>query len=276
MRNVAIVIKRALVVGLILAFAGAAQAAIITLSDGGSTVVIDPDTSAGVKQWTVGGVNHVAQQWFWFRTNLDGSKAQEYSIDQISAPVVSTPVPNFTTITYTDPLKQFKVSVTYALIGAYMSADLGEIISFTNTSKQPITLNFFEYSDFDLAGTVNDGKVEILNGNQAYQWDTAQTNELNVSETVVSGSPDRSEVGVWPSTLTKLTDVNIDDLDNSYLLEETANLTWAFQWEDRVLQPGRSLLISKDKWIEYNAPVPEPAGLGLIGLVLLALRKRRS
>ena len=276
MRNVAIVIKRALVVGLILAFAGAAQAGIITLSDGGSTVVIDPDSSAGVKQWMVGGVNHLAQQWFWFRTDLEGVNAQEYSIDQISAPVVSQPAPNFANITYTDAQNRFKVSVTYALVGAHGCADLAEIISFTNTSAAPITLDFFQYSDFDLAGTMNDGKVQIVGGNQAWQYDTAQINELNVTETVVNGSPDRSEVGIWPSTLTKLTDGVPDDLDNTALLVDTKNLTWTFQWQDRVLQPGRSLLISKDKWIQYDAPVPEPAGLGLIGLVLLALRKRRS
>lgn len=42
----------------------------ITLQNNNSTVTINPGSSAGVEDWTVNGVNQLAQQWFWYA--IDG------------------------------------------------------------------------------------------------------------------------------------------------------------------------------------------------------------
>ena len=39
----------------------------VTLANGNSTALVDVGSSAGMYNWTVDGVNQLAQQWFWYR-----------------------------------------------------------------------------------------------------------------------------------------------------------------------------------------------------------------
>ncbi len=41
----------------------------ITLADGNSSALVDVGSTAGMYNWTVDGVNQLAQQWFWYRTD---------------------------------------------------------------------------------------------------------------------------------------------------------------------------------------------------------------
>jgi len=91
----------------------------------------------------------------------------------------------------------------------------------------------------------------------------------------MTGSPDLSEVALFSTTHDKLMDGGIDNLDGSVAGYGPADLTWAFQWSERTIAPGQAFMISKDKLLTME-PIPEPAGLGLMGLALLGLRKRRS
>ena len=69
------------------------------------------------------------------------------------------------------------------------------------------------------------------------------------------------------------------DKRSNIILTVDGDMAWAFQWE-KELAPGEALLFSKNKHISIkpggDKPVPEPAGLGLVGVALLALRKRRK
>jgi len=271
------IIVAALVAAVALVLTGPAVAEVITLADGNSTLQIDPESSLGVFNWSIGDVSKLHQQWFWFRNNLDDYDDHEYSIDQISAPVVfqHAGVPGLAILTYTDP-DRFSVQVTYLLTGGagLLTSDLMENVKITNLSAETLTFDIFQYSDFDLGASGDDSSVRITGGNTAMQ--TAYGGAMiTLSETVTTGSPDLSETGVFSTTLDKLMDGNVDDLDGSTLANGPANLTWAFQWADRAIAPGQAFMISKDKLLTME-PVAEPASLGLIGIALLALRKKRS
>ena len=256
-----------------LLMAASAQAGLVTLQSGSSVAEIDPDSSSGVIRWDIGGTSQLSQQWFWLRTDLDGLDAREYSLNEISSASVDQFLPNIARITYAEP--RLSVEVTYALVsGAGLtSADMAEIIKITNRTEDDITINFFQYSDFDLGGDAEDEEVRITGGNTVFQRDK---NGTILSETVASGSPDLSEVAEAPHTLDKLEDGDIDDLDGSTSLVGPADMTWAFQWKDRIIPGGQALIISKDKAITQDMPIPEPAGLGLLGIAMLAGRKRRG
>jgi len=255
-----------------------------TLVDGDSVVEVDPDSSAGARSWTFGGKSYLAQQWFWFRTDVDGLyDDKEYSIDEISAPVVDHVDPAVATITYAGADVEAKVTYTLAdEAGPSGGSTLVETVVFTNKTDGSMKLYFFQYSDFELGGTVNDVKVEILNDNLAKQTDTPAAGVVILSETVVTSIPAEtplSEVDKTGATLAKLMDADDDVLDGSTLLNGPGDLTWAFQWTLDI-PSGQALLLSKIKDITFKQNggqiVPEPAGLGLIGLALLALRRRRS
>ena len=269
----------ACVAAVALAVGGPAVAGLITLADGNATLQIDPDTSAGVLDWSIGTTTNLDRQWFWFRNDLPEWSGREYSVDEIGTPVVfQTPaVPNLAILTYTDAQNRFSIQLTYMLTGGAGSrtADLMENVKVTNLGDTTLTFDIFQYSDFSLGGDSDDYSVRITGGNRAVQ--TGYGPGVTLSETVTTGSPDLSEVGmgIYPTTLEKLTDSDIDDLSGSTVLYGPADLTWAFQWSDRSIAPGHAFIISKDKLLTVQ-PVPEPAGLGLIGLALLALRKRRS
>lgn len=279
--------SKVMVIGLAMAlvlavgsYASAITAVDVTLTDDDSTVVIDPHGSTGMKTWKIGDTDHLSQQWFWFRTSLGGVYSdREYSIDEISAPSVVQAIPSVAEITYADG--NIEAQVTYSLTdvpGLLGGSDLIEIVRVTNNTDEALTLTLIQYSDFDLGGTATDTDLEITNGNTATQKDTAVG--ALMSETVVSQLHlVSSEVGYWNTTLAKLVDGDVDNLDGTTLLTVDGNMTWAFQWE-KELAPGEALLFSKNKHISLkpggDKPVPEPAGLGLVGIALLALRKRRS
>ena len=267
----------ALAVAVVFAAAPAARGALIALTDGTSTVGINPESSMGVYEWNIGSNTYLNQQWFWFRNDLDDYDDHEYSIDELSAPVVINPIPNLAIVNYTDSQNRFGIQVTYLLTGGTgtETSDLAETIRITNLSDDPMTFTFFQYSDFDLAGDPDDHKVAVTGGNTVIQSDYGTT--VKLLETVVTGAPDLCETGIGPATLAKLTDLLVDDLDGSAVQNGPANLTWAFQWDDQTIAPGEDFIISKDKLLTTaTVPVPEPAGLGLIGIALLGWRKRRS
>jgi len=264
----------ALVIALAVMAAPAARAVPITMTDGTSTVSVDPDSSAGVYEWNIGSTSYLNQQWFWFRNNLDDYDDREYSIDELSLNFALQPIPNLAILEYTDIQSRFAIQVTYLLTGTtgILTSDLAEAIRITNLSDDPLSFDFFQYSDFDLGGDTDDYSVVVTGGNTVMQIDYGTA--ISLLETVVTGSPDLSETGVFSTTLT---DLDIDDLDGTVLKNGPANLTWAFEWADRVINPGQAFIISKDKLLTIE-PVAEPGSfallvLGLGGIVRLKRRK---
>lgn len=270
-----------LVVLFMLAVTATTQAGLVsyTLTDDNSTAVITSESSEGMSEWTIDGVNHLSQQWFWYRIG----NAAEASIDTLTFIDGGVTDTNFDEDDDTLYLRyandqaatQFTVEVRFILDGGSIGSgvsDIAEQISLTNTGDEPLDFHFFQYSDFDLGGDGADDTVELANANAVRQSDAGWT----VSETVVTPAADAFELDFYPVTRSRLDDDAATTLGNAFGAGPVGpgDVTWAFQW-DETIAPGGAFQISKDKNI-----TPEPASLALLVLGIIPLlrtgAKRRS
>jgi hypothetical protein len=242
-----------------------AQATVKSLTDGNSTAWVDLDSSAGMYQWTVDGINHLNQQWFWVRA---GSGPQ-MPINSISAASWSQSAANKLTTTYANA--SYSVEIMYTLTGAGSgTADIDEGIKLHNFGASPLSLSFYQYSDFNLLNTPGGDQV-VMDNVSAYQW----KGDSQVAEGIIAPSASAYEAnttGGAGSTLYKLD--NTADLVLANVGYASGDVTWAFQW-DFVIQPGADGIITKDKLLNIYV-IPEPCAVALLGLGLAALVVRRQ
>lgn len=261
-------------ISLIFAQQGIALSALYTLTDLNATVEFDTSTQSNSYDWFVDGVSHLTQQAFWYRV---GNTAEQ-SLDTI--PNVHNAVDaNFNpgldklNIRYTQA-GSFQIDVGYELFGGAPggTAGLNENIVIKNLSGSTLDFHFFQYSDFDLAGTAGNDGVIFTNSNAVQQFDGV----IAFSEAVISPTPSHRELGFYPATLNKLNDggpTTLTDTPTGLPLGP-ADVTWAYQW-DFSIPAGGSVSIGKTKNITN---VPEPGSallLGLSALTLLGMRARR-
>jgi MYXO-CTERM domain-containing protein len=260
----------------VLASAGSASAAVFTLADGNSTAVVDTNSVGGnrpgMNRWFVDGVNHLYSQWFWYRV---GNQGPEQRIN--SLPILG----QFSSNTNFDPRDDtmavlyggggLNIEIRFTLRGGSAGsnrADIAEQIRISNTTNAPLQISFFQYSDFDLNDDIQDDFVGVLGPNVVQQADF--TSGLAIAETVVTPPANNWEVNIFPATLVRLDDANMDNLNgNGGPMVGRADYTWAFQW-NVTIPAGRSFLISKDKSL-----TPAPGALALLGLGALAMGRRR-
>jgi hypothetical protein len=247
------------------------QAQIQTLADNNSTILINPNSQQGMFSWSVDGAQQLFQQWFWYRLGAVGG---ESSIDTISAPSILRPTANSATLGYNNA--GYNLSVVYNLSGGNAgsgASSLTEQITFNNTSTGGLTLHFFQYSDFDLAGNLNGDTVTLgKNPLGLFNYALQTKGSVALSETSVTPGANHGEANTYPNTLNSLNDANPTTLsDNAGPI--TGDATWAFEW-DTTVNPGGSFIISKVLTLQ----VPEPSSLALLslGLAACALYRRRS
>ncbi|MEE8505912.1 MAG: PEP-CTERM sorting domain-containing protein [Kiloniellales bacterium] len=286
------------VAALAIGFGGPAQALtlcdnvgdICVITEGNSTVEIDPD--AGVGQlytftFEVDGVDHLFDQSFWFRLDGDSEESQVSSLNLVFAETQGAgsnkcggvgSADCIFTAEYSgdsdgDGIDDFTIEISYSLEGGAAgsgTADLSEQITISYTGTGTLDIDFFEYNDFDLDGTANDLSVLITGageGNTAIQ--IGQTSVLG--EVIVGNTPGitGSEVAVFPTLRNQLLDAFVDDLDASGAPKSLAGLNdyeFAFQWTFSIVTGGTEA-ISKNKLIQ----LPEPGTLALFGFGLIAL-----
>lgn len=255
-------------IGVAVAVSVPAGAAPVALSDWNSQVIIDPN--AGITDWVVDGVDHMTQEWFWYRVDSPaGAGTRETALIR---PVSQSNTANYAQFTYVADGLQFDLQ--FLLTGGSersYNSDIAESVRVKNISQDVRKLNLFEYTNLDLTAGAADDMGQFVNGNTIRQWD-------NITESIVAAAPIPAawEIGLNPSILAKLNDAKADNLANSAPMVGPGDVEWAFQWT-ATLKPGQTFLMSKDKLIQL---VPEPGslvalGTGLAGLTGL-LRKRRS
>jgi hypothetical protein len=265
------------------------QAQNITMSDGGSTAVINPGNGTGnpgMNWWSVDTLqqNQLNQQWFWY--SINGALGQ--TIDQlgnanIQAANYQGGNNNLVVAAYGNG--QLSAQVTYLLTGngsGSGSADITEQIQLQNVGLTTYTLTFFQYSDFNLLGGAND--TVSISGSPATGFTGALQQTSNggagLAEVIDSPSASYAEantVGGITSTLYKLNNtanLNLDDV----LSAGPGDVTWALEWS-ATLGPNATLDITKDKGLSISI-VPEPStvaflafGMGALGL---SLRRKLS
>ncbi|MCW5755151.1 MAG: hypothetical protein KIT24_10645 [Phycisphaeraceae bacterium] len=255
-------------------FTGMATAQpLVTLADGNSEADFDL-SGGGQYNWFVDGVDHLFNQDFYFRA---GGMMDERSVTTtalmghhvVDTNPFSDPRPDVLTTLYFDAATGLEFEFRYGLSGGTpgsRTADLAEQITIRNRGQQAIDVSFFQYVDFDLAGTAGSDFGEILNGRVAQQSDT--TSGVTVTETVVTPAPSHFDIKNWPDIISLFFDglpTTLSD-DPGPVFGDVA---WAFQW-NFTLVPGGSYLISKDKLI-----VPAPGAVALLGFAGLAASRRR-
>jgi hypothetical protein len=232
--------------------------------------------------WTVNGVNQLAQQWFWYRVGSTGPESSINTLSLLSATASDTNgngLNDTLFLSYGSPsLSQpFRIDVTYSLQGTTASgSSIGETINITNNSTtSPLDFHFFQYSHFTLGNVAGAETEALLNPNTVRVLGTGNL----FSETVVTRAPDHYQLGLTtdsPNTLTRLNDANPTTLSDGPTTRGPGDATWAFQW-DQSIAPGATFTISKDKSLQL---VPEPGTLTLFSVGLLGglalLRKRRK
>jgi len=249
------------------------NAAAITLTDFNSSAVVDPASQAGMSTWNVDGIDHLFQQWFWYRIG----NATPSSIDTLNTVAHPVQVTQFGTsildLTYT--ANTFTLDVKYWLTGGAAGSgksDIAEIIRITNTSSAALDFHFYQYSDFDLNGSFLGDVAALLNANTIRQTKAGAT----LQETVVNPAGSKWEIDFFANTLNRLNTVAGLDLSNATSPLGPGDVTYAFQWDQQIL-PGGTFLVSKDKAISSAVPLPPSVlllGSALLGLV--GLRKYRK
>lgn len=251
----------------VLAYSPPASATVaLTLTDQNSVVNIDPNSSSGVMDWFVDGVDILYQQWFWYRVGAAGG---ESSVDTLSALTTTLLDPATVKIAYSTA--QLRVEILYGLFGGSPGShesDLSEAVRITNLSGSSLDLHFFQYSNFDLAPDLVDNATLTPSFGHAHQ--VPVNGGMMLSETVATPQPTHAEANYFANTVNALNDGNPTTL-NDVLTAGPGNVTWAFEW-DVTLADGGTFIVSKDKRI---APViPEPTTIGLLGAVLLFVARR--
>jgi PEP-CTERM motif len=267
-------LNKMMILGLAALGPSAAHAFDHTLTDGNSVVVIDDASQAGMSQWSVDGVNHVFQQWFWYRTGASGPEASIDTLPFLGAIESDT---NFEVgvdalaLRY-GSLSGFEVQVKYFLTGGTDGSgqsDVSEAIRLVNHGTTPLDLHFFQYADFDMCGDGDNDTARLVFSNTVQQFDGACG---SLSETVATPNPNASLIAFFPNILISLNDGSATNLGGGPT-EVTGDVAWAYQW-NFTIAPGGSALISKDKLIRTEVVVPEPGTLTLLGLGLGLLAAR--
>jgi hypothetical protein len=248
------------------------EAQTYTLSDGNSTVTLNPTTQAGMNSWAVDGQNQLNQQWFWYRI---GNSGPQYSIDTISTPAVSMIGTSTLNVNYTNA--QFSLNTVFQLSGGAAgsgAANLNETITINNLSPSTaLPFNFFEYANFQLGGMNNQNVFLTQDPNGRFSDALVTTGSIQATENVDTGTAPTANFGEAALYNTTLANLNGTP---GYTLNNNTNAglggaTWAMEWTNNIAADG-TFQISKVLSIEG---VPEPAVWSLISMGLIAIGAAR-
>lgn len=244
----------------------------VTLSDGGSTASIDLTGGTGMNSWTVlNGQNQLQQQWFYY--SIGSGQIQAINALGLSS---HTATGNTLDAIYGSSTG-LSVEVTYSLAGGGANsgnADMTETLSVINGGAAISTLNFYQYSHFNLLGEGNN-TVSIIGDPAGGYGSVSQTaGATSISEAIISPYATYAEAAMNGQTLASFANPAGYTLNDN--VSATGDVTWAFEWS-QPLASGQELDIYKDKNLSI-AMVPEPSAFGLIavgaGLFGYLLRRR--
>ncbi|MEJ5252077.1 MAG: PEP-CTERM sorting domain-containing protein [Chthonomonadetes bacterium] len=269
---------------LLLMTVGGSQAQTFTLTHNGWTYYEDVASQGWGSFTDPNNTNHMYQNWWWFRTNLD---SKEKPLADLTS-MMSGGATNVNLV-FTEDAGSLQnallFNLTYTLTGissTMAKVDIAwSVRNIYGQQPQPITVNFFAYSDFDLNGSAG-GDSGVLVDPQTIRY-TEGTTAVDV--TASSGSLQGYDVDNYPNLLNLLNDSAVYNVSNSGLPFGPGDMTNVFQWR-ATLGMGQQMTGTLTKLInlEHTPPpppppvIPEPGTwmLMLSGIVPVALRVRRK
>lgn len=254
-----------------------------TITDSNSVITFDPTSQSGLSDWTVDGVDHLSHQFFWYRIN--GVDSQEFSFDTLTfngaTPVGSDRVElNYSRAGYFDVVVD--MNLNGGGVGSGVS-NLVQTVTFTkNASYGPgdIDLTFFQYSNFDLAGSIGGDSVTL---SQSFVFQRDGFTDFQESVVASNPLPSRGEAGEASTILAKLTDSSVDDLVTDFsvlpfaVANGAADAAYAWQWD---VQLNANPVILKNQSVDGEplgiGVIPEPTALlTWVGLTAATVVRRR-
>jgi hypothetical protein len=139
------------------------QGQLHNIVDGNSSAWVDVGSQAGMYNWSINGNNQLNQQWFWYAIGNDAPA----TINTISAASASQATASSLSTTYANSslVLNVKYEITGGVAGSGVS-DIGETITINNVSGSAITVHFYQYSDFNLAGSALGDSIDLGKNNR--------------------------------------------------------------------------------------------------------------
>jgi hypothetical protein len=261
---------------LAVSLAAASAMAQFTISQGSASFGYTTNTYSGatVRTGTSGGTNavfrtgasgatdHLFQLHHWYRVN--GVNTREFALSTLTS---STAAGNTANLVYDEP-ESFRANVTYTITepGAGQAL-LTATVMLTNNGNGPISLAFFEYSDFDMHGAIGDSAT-LDSPSPAFRMTIRDaTGPIQASWRALDTSA--YQVTTFATVRGLLTNTAVNNLNNTGLPFGPGDFTGALQW-DVNLGPRESFMIQSS-----YALSPEPGTLIAVGLGVAALAMRR-
>jgi len=246
--------------------------ALTTLTHNNSTIDFDFASPTGMANWNVDSIDQLNRQSFFYRV---GSGPQLDLTQITTSPVLTLTSPRQVTALYSN--SQFGVRLSYTLTGQTAGSNksgLNETITLFNYSATALDFHFYMYSDFTLGGPAQLGTQSVALGTGSGGTGTSvQTFGAPGSNGVVAiTAPNHFQASSTPALYNSLTTVNnytLNDVSNA----GPGNVSWGWEWDFNIA-PGTSPQLS----IVDTLAVPEPTalGLGLVGGLLVIVRRRMS
>ena len=262
----------ALVSAAVISISSSSIAAPFALTEGNSTFIVDPMAQSGASNWSIGGNNQLNQQFFWYRTSTTGGS--QYSVENGATTITPT-------FNGADKLSVkynygglFSIDVHYNLnsLGGN-SAQMEQSVGITNLTGSPLSINFYQYNDFNLAGTAGSDEVWIENSAALQQEGSLAITESGIDPLAMFF--EGNTTGGASSTLYKLNNSANLTLDNTGYASGDA--TWAFQWEFNLsgLNSGVEILKGQNLAITL-IPEPTTMSLALLGIAVAGYWKKQN
>ncbi|MGH7978350.1 MAG: hypothetical protein ACREE6_03180 [Limisphaerales bacterium] len=252
------------------AIQGKAQTYTISVADSS----LQLNLNGGISEWTSGGVNQLADQWYYYAVN-----GTEYPINTISAPSAPTfsglalggrMIDTNLTTTYANSTLSLTTSYTLGIQGS--GSTLNSAITIENVSGSTQTIQFYQLSDFALGGMSGGQTVQFLETTNPYAvLQTGNGAMLTGTISGLIGGTSTSVEEMAGSGNFGLGNGNPAPSFNDSSLTATGDADFAYEFIATVA-PGSSVSISELQTV----PEPSAAAVALAGLLVVGLLRRRG